>query len=541
MRAPQVLVVGAGPVGLAMAAELARHGVAVRVIDRGVARTEHSKAIVCWSRTLETFATMGLVDDVLPRGIPAHRISIFADGRRALDVHLDELRSPYPFALLIPQSETEAALDAHLQALGVHVERRTRLERFVPARDRVTCHLLGESGSEEVLEVAWLVGCDGAHSTVRHGLNLPFVGRTDPNDWVLADVRLEGSQPRDEVQIFWSRDGVLGLFPVPDASGDRFRIVADGGASSGDAAATPTLDDVQRLLEARGPQGTVAREANWLAGFRINERRVGRYQRGHCFLAGDAAHVHSPAGGQGMNLGIQDAFNLGWKLALVIRGRAHPALLESYTRERLEIGKAVLRNAEAMTRLATLRSPLAQGLRNRVLPFVAGLEVIQQRARQTLSELGVTYRGSLLSDQHVGVAAHAWLLGKGVAAGDRAPDADLVENAAAPTRLFTLLRDTRFSLLLLSGVAPTPDSLARLDTIADEVQKSYADAIAVHRISAAGWPAATLMDPEARMHAEYGAAAETLFLVRPDGYVGYRSQPAEWKGLRDYLARILIA
>ena len=177
------------------------------------------------------------------------------------------------------------------------------------------------AGRDETVRATYLVGCDGAHSTVRHGLGASFTGDTLPSDWALADIQIDGDIPLDEMTICWTQEGILVFFPI---AGRRFRVIADVGPVPADVEAAPTLDEIQTILDARGPAGLRARDAVWVSRFRINERKVKDYRRGRVFLAGDAAHVHSPAGGQGMNTGMQDAFNLAWKLAMVCQGKPRP-------------------------------------------------------------------------------------------------------------------------------------------------------------------------------------------------------------------------
>ena len=218
-----------------------------------------------------------------------------------------------------------------------------------------------------------LIGCDGAHSTVRHGLGMQFEGDTQPSDFILADLRLSGqSWKQNELYLFWHSAGVLGIFPIDRG---RFRIIADAGtAKSGTLRPDPTLAEVQKVLDERGPGGITASDPFWLASFRINERKVADYRAGRVFLAGDAAHVHSPAGGQGMNTGMQDACNLAWKIALVHHGLAAPEpLLDSYSTERSAVGRQVLKDAGRLTTLAIMKGGIPQAIRNHVASLVFGL------------------------------------------------------------------------------------------------------------------------------------------------------------------------
>jgi len=531
------LIAGAGPVGLTMAAEAARNGLRCRIIDKAPAPTDKSKALVLWSRSLEMLAAMGDARPFLAAGTQAHGASMYSDGRRIARIHF-QIESPYNFALMIPQSETERLLAEHLATFGLRVEREIELTGFAQQADGVTCSLRNSAGNIEQVRTKWLLGCDGAHSTVRHALGVEFSGDAEPNDWMLADMQVTGPLPDDELSIYFHQSGLVAFFPIV---GKRFRMIADlGVAQPGAAPATPTLADVQRILDERGPGGLTASDPVWLSGFRIHERKVANYRAGRVFLAGDAAHIHSPAGGQGMNTGMQDAFNLAWKLGLVHHGRAGDALLDSYSVERSAVGDLVLRNAGAMTRVATLRNPIAQKARDTAYRLFSSWRIVQHGLSDTLSELSINYRHSPLSDQHRGVSAHGWLLGGGVPSGDRAPDGALTVAATGEaTTLFETFRGTRHQLLLFTGVEPTASVTQQLTEISAAVDSRFPDLVASHTIGPAATSGVTLIDADLSVHRRYAAAAPTLYLIRPDGYVTYRSQPAEASGLLVHLGKYL--
>jgi 2-polyprenyl-6-methoxyphenol hydroxylase-like FAD-dependent oxidoreductase len=407
-----VLIAGAGPVGLMLANELARYGVTVRIVETSPTRTDKSKALVLWSRSLELLDQAGYVEPFLAAGMQAHGAQISNGKDVVARIALDGIKSRFSYALMIPQSDTERILEEQLEKRGVKVERTVTLESFAEQDDGVRAVLRKADGGSETLEAGWLVGCDGAHSTVRHGLGLAFEGTTQPSDWYLADGHISGLEPHDRLHIYWHRDGILAFFPIKEG---RWRVVADlGPATDSGRHADPTLEDIQALLTLRSAQPLVIKDAYWLTAFRINERKVSHYGKGRAFLAGDAAHIHSPAGGQGMNTGMQDTFNLAWKLALVIQGVCKPSLLDSYSVERSAVGDMVLRNASRLTDAAVMRNPIAQGLRNAVARFALGFPMIQERAANILSETDIGYSESPLT-----VAAHRV---HGPGAGERWPE-----------------------------------------------------------------------------------------------------------------------
>jgi len=533
-----VLIVGAGPVGLTMAAALTHQGIACRIVDRAPAPSDRSKALAIWSRTLELLDGLGLADTFVAHGLRVRGASMYAEGERLVHVELAGVDSPFGFPLMIPQSETERLLHEHLDRQGVTVERGVELSSFAQTADVVRCRLRHADGREEQVETPWLVGCDGAHSAVRHGLGLEFTGHAEPSDWLLADVHVDGPLAADEIGIYWHAHGVLAVFPI---GGRRFRVMGDVGTASGAPKPDPTLAEAQAVVDERGPGGLTLSNPVWLTHFRINERKVDRYRVGRVMLAGDAAHIHSPAGGQGMNTGMQDAFNLAWKLALVQHGAGLvEPLLESYSRERSAVGEQVLRNAEAMTTLATLRSPVQQWVRNHVAPVVAGFGFVRDRLRNQMSELSIGYRESPLS-------AEQWpLLAGGIAAGDRLCDAPLVDaRDGRDTTLFAAIRGTRHALLLVPG-SSEPGARARLVQIAAAAVRQLPDVLAVHVLMHNDEPAPTgdahvrdWYDRDGRVHEKLAASQPTLVVVRPDGYVGFRCQPADGEALMRYLRTYL--
>jgi 2-polyprenyl-6-methoxyphenol hydroxylase-like FAD-dependent oxidoreductase len=486
---PQVLVVGAGPVGLTMAAELARYGVGVRIVDKAAARTDKSKALVLWSRTLELIDRMGCGAAFIGAGLKARGANIIAGGTRLARINLDGLETPHPYALMLPQSDTERLLEQHLNSLGVEVERRVELMRFVADEDAVTAFLRRPDGSEETLDVAWMIGCDGAHSVVRHGLGMKFEGDTLVTHWILADLHLAGGPtPPDEIEIYWHADGVLLLFPITNG---RYRVIADvGEVKPGEHPSDPTLEEVQALIDQRGPGGIKASAPVWLSPFTINERKVADYRAGRVFLAGDAAHIHSPAGGQGMNTGMQDAINLGWKLALVCRGLANTEpLLASYSTERSEVGSQVLLAAGRLTKIATLHGGLAQGIRNHLASLLFGLSPVRRAVTKAMSELSIGYLNSPLTRAEG--KSHP-----GPAAGERAPVSAEGHRVGSGDR-------PRF---MLFAVADGGSALL----------------IARH---------GGLLEAETRAP----FAADGIWLTRPDGYVAMTARRGEWDRVGAYL------
>jgi 2-polyprenyl-6-methoxyphenol hydroxylase-like FAD-dependent oxidoreductase len=485
-----VLVVGAGPVGLTMAAELARYGVAVRIIDKAAERTDKSKALVLWSRSLELIDRMGCGESFVTAGLKVRAAAIIAGGHPIAHISLDALPTPHPYGLMLPQSETERLMEQHLNTCGVQVERQVELTQFHTATDTVTATLRHADGHDETVDAAWMIGCDGAHSAVRHGLGMAFEGDTLPSNWILADVHLAGNPtPPDEIVTYWHADGVLVIFPI---SPGRYRVIADiGETPPGEHHPNdPTLQEVQAVLDQRGPGGMTASTPIWLAGFTINERKVADYRAGRVFLTGDAAHIHSPAGGQGMNTGMQDACNLAWKLALVCHGSVAPEpLLDSYSTERSEIGRQVLRAAGRLTAVATLRSGILQTLRNHAASLMLSLSPVRRTMTNTMAELSIGYANGPLSRTE---GAHH----DGPAAGARAA----LPVAGQPVG---------------SGSRPLFALFARATPQAAELIAQRPD----------------LLEAEPRPPFE----SSGIWLVRPDGYVAMTAGATDWDKVGAYL------
>ncbi|MBD5654287.1 MAG: FAD-dependent monooxygenase, partial [Candidatus Eremiobacteraeota bacterium] len=396
MMKTAVLVVGAGPVGLTAAIELARYGVSVRIVDKLPKRSDKSKALAMWARTLELFDRAGVSDSLIAAGIEATGSRMFAGGRQIGEVTLDHLASVHPYVLLVTQDETERVLEEHLASLGVVVERGVALTTFDDNDERIAATLLGADGTVDRLDTDWLVACDGAHSGVRHALGKPFDGTTVATDFVLADVHLAGSTEisRTRISMFAHADGLLLLFPI---GRDRFRVIADLGDATGEHPPDPTLESVQTLIDARGPGGITVHDSLWLSAFRINERQVEDYRAGRVFLAGDAAHVHSPAGGQGMNTGMQDACNLAWKLALVVEGGCSSKLLSTYDSERRPVAREMIAETSKLSAVMTMNNPVLQSVRNHAIALLLGLPAVRLALADRLSELTIGYPDSVLT------------------------------------------------------------------------------------------------------------------------------------------------
>lgn len=538
-----VLVVGAGPTGLFMASELARHGISCRIIDKLPSATALSKALVLHPRTLEIFEQLGMISEVLTNGRKVSGVNFYARRHHLAHLSLSEIDSPYPFMLDLPQRETERILGGHLASCGLRVEWQVELREFTQDKRGVQARLHHPDGSEETLTTSWLVGCDGAHSTVRHTLNLPFTGAAYPEAWALAEVKVQWSLPEGEMQLFMHEDGLLAALPMRDGKHRLFvETVMEG---DDEKTLDPTLEEIQHYLNKFGPEGSTISDPGWITAFRTHLRQVEHLRQGRVFLVGDAAHIHSPAGGQGMNTGLQDAYNLAWKLALVHKGFSHLSLLDTYEAERHPVAKDVMQTTDRILKIATLRNPALQYVRNRLFPLLMGQQRIQQRVRNQISQVSMGYRKSPIVAEY---SARKGAQGapNGPRAGDRAPGADsLVLIDGTRTRLFDLLRSTKHVLLLFPEGGSNPESWHRLEALAESLGAEYGDHIKTYFVAHAdralkesNLHATVLLDLALVLQRRYGAATECLYLIRPDGYIGFRSFPVDPARLRDYLAQI---
>ncbi|NTY63570.1 FAD-dependent monooxygenase [Mycolicibacterium sphagni] len=527
-----VLIVGAGPSGLLLANELARHGVTPRIVDRAPEPATTSRALVVQPRTLEIFDDIGVAEQAVAAGTAASELTItFAD--KTVDVDFaGQLSGPqnytaYPEPRTLSQHDTERILTELLSEHGVEIERGVALTDLTQGGDTVTASLRHGDGSTESVRCAWLVGCDGAHSAVRKASGIPFSGDTYRDEFIMADAELDWKLPHGGLYGFPSPAGIFAAFSMTGTN--RYRIFGNfpPGPDGADAEySEPTHDEFQAMVDERVPfPATVVKEF-WVTRYRVHSRTVPRYRDGRVLLVGDAAHVHSPAGAQGMNTGIQDAYNLGWKLASVVRGLADESLVDSYNAERHPIGVQLLKTTDRLFSAFGGQNPLARLARGRVAPVLASRVLTRDWVRRRfiglLAQLRLRYPDSPLNAED-GSGWH-----DAPAPGDRAREADVLIDGQ-PGRLYDVFRGTHHTVLLFTGLDDEARPAVELCRLAEQLEHAHPGMVKARVITAerfADHPAA-LGDPTRSAHHQYGMTTPGAFVVRPDKYIGYRGRPVE--------------
>lgn len=557
-----VLVIGAGPAGLTAAAEAIRHGLSVRIIDQNESRSVYSKALVLHSRSLEIFHDMGFADSVIESGQKFHALNIYTTGERLARIVFEELDwqdAIFPYWLSIPQNETERCLEEHLNELGGSVERCTELVSLEQFPDYVRVTLRHQGEAMENVDVPWVVACDGARSLTRGLLGLELQGTADDEVFILGDVSIDWDLPENEGNNILSPYGIVLIVPMPGQH--RFRIIAHMPQLAMTDQPQITLEFLQDLVDKRTPFQMQLSDLTWSSVFSTKHFVVSEHRKGRVFMAGDAAHIHSPVGGQGLNSGIQDAYNLMWKLALLHHGQALLSLLDSYAAERHKTAQSLITKVGLATKMVTLKKPLAQGLRNLLAGFVLNTDLVRNRMGRGVAMLDIAYKesptvtedlSSSSTVEHVlsglkqlfGNSAHEF--DQGPSAGMRAPNVILPpEGAGLPTSLFDLYRGAHYTLLIFAGVGPGSPPLETLLEIGAAIRAAYQASIQPYIV--VGEPPFhprgqkhLIVDVDKNIHRVYGARKPALYLVRPDKHIAYRSQIVDQTRLMQYLDRILV-
>ena len=409
-----VLIVGAGPTGLMLAIQLVRRGIRSMIIDRHAGPALQTRALGVQARTMEIYAKLGIVHRALELGKPGTGANLWAEGRKMGRVPLGDAGrevSPYPYILILGQDDNERIMGERLADFGASVQWDTELVGIEQSPAHVTATLKSPDGTTKTLTAAWVGGCDGAHSVVRERCGIDFVGAPYEHVFFVADTVVTGTMVPDEVNVYLWRAGFHLFFPMRGA--DHWRIVGIVPAELRDHDDL-TFDAVLPSIRNEAGMGLSFRECSWFSTYRIAHRSAERFRDRRCFLLGDAAHIHSPVGAQGMNTGLQDAYNLAWKLALVVKGDADAALLDSYEKERIPIARQLLNTTDRAFKVVVSDSRLVGLIRTKVLARIAAFAMsfkrTQRIAFRVVSQTGIDYRESPLSSSLPGLpdgAPHA--------------------------------------------------------------------------------------------------------------------------------------
>jgi 2-polyprenyl-6-methoxyphenol hydroxylase-like FAD-dependent oxidoreductase len=506
-----VLIIGAGPTGLSLACQFVRYGVDFRIVEKNETVTPFSKAIGVHARTLEIYEQIGLGQKAVELGTIATKGRMIVGGQVRGEMefsNLGEGLSPYPFVLMLEQSKNERLLYDYLQSHGKDVLWKTELETFSQTDAGVAAQVKLADGTSQTIEAKYLAACDGAKSPVRHALGLGFGGSTFERMFYVADAQVEWELGHDALNICLSKETFVVFFPLKGEK--RYRIVGvfpeEFSKDEGDV----LYEEIESRVKSEVKIPLDIHDVQWFSTYKVHTRHVSSFSEGRCFLAGDAAHVHSPAGAQGMNTGIQDGYNLAWKLALVLQGKAGEKLLATYNEERLENAKHLLKTTDRMFQFAASPEWLIEFIRTTIFPHVANFIISRDTFKHLffplLSQIGINYR-------HGSLSRHAGDEDFKVKAGDRMP-----YFLVGGESIYDRLRQPKFHLLVFS------DSQVSAQAFNAELQSRYADIVDFDLLP---------LSPQAAE--AFGAHTPFHLLLRPDNHIGFITAGTSPEGLRTYL------
>lgn len=548
-RMLDVVIAGAGPTGLGLACELARADLSFRIVDAKSGTSTIMKATAVTPTTLEFFEDLGVLERCLALGTRVRALVLYSEGKKIVERGWDSVDSPHPFMMLLGQQHTERILHERLQELGSGVAWNTSLTSFEEDDAGVTVRL-----GEEAVRARYLVGCDGSKSTVAAGLGVEYRDLDFPTDYVVAELEIETDAPRDDWSVFFAETGAMGLGAMPHGRWGIMASLPPLPDKSSRVGTEPTLAELQALWDERSPFPGRLSNPQWMSHYRTHARVARHHRQRRIFLAGDAAHQVSPLSSLGMNSGLLDARNLGWKLALASRGMASQTLLDSYDQEhRSQVSTALVLSAanELVYPWTNLVLRTYRDVSYRLMlnfePFWRAYVTVQSQKDRNLrrspavrQHVGLPLPGTPRLSDH-GSCVAAWMaFGEGPHAGDPARDVALPEG-----RLFSRMFGGLQTLLIFGGCDdPSPEMRQHYREFAQglaDLPAGFLRTVFVQRgerMPEGLWEGEILLDPEGAAHARYGAEGECLYLVRPDGYVGFRSQPPLWEPLARYLEEV---
>ena len=489
-----ILIVGAGPTGLALACQLIRYGVDFVIIDKKETTTPYSKAIGVQARTLEIYEQIGLADKLIDLGKIAERATMFAGGKIRGQVEFRGLGaglSPYPYVLIVEQGKHEALIYDFIKSNGKDVRWQTTLESFTQNANGVTATLADQNGQTETISAKYLIGCDGAKSPVRHALGLTFEGSTFERLFYVADVEIDWEFEHGGLHVFLMRNSLLAVFSM---SGDRqYRIVGTFPEEFAKDEGDVLYEEIEERIRLDAEIDFDITKVNWFSTYKVHTRHVNKFSEGRCLLAGDSAHIHTPAGAQGMNTGIQDGYNLAWKLALVLKHGSAENLLGTYNEERLPNAKNLMQTTDRFFNLVASPNPLLVFARMFIFPYVANLmfslDSVKRFVFPRISQIAINYRGRSLSKTHGSFK---------VEAGDRMPWFEIDGSS-----IYDRLHEPGFHLLLfLDGKIDVPP-------LPRDLMQRWIGLIDTH-----------IFSTNETVTKAFGTNKPFFVLLRPDNYIG---------------------
>jgi 2-polyprenyl-6-methoxyphenol hydroxylase-like FAD-dependent oxidoreductase len=506
-----VLIVGAGPTGLALACQLIRHGVDFTIIDKNETTTPHSKAIGVHARTLEIYEQIGLAEPLIDLGAVAEKARMIVGGEVRGEVSFAGIgkgMSPYPYVLLVEQGKHEMLLYDHITAEKKEVRWLTTLESFEQNESGVKAFLKNAGGGTTTVEAKFLVGCDGARSIVRQSLGLEFSGSTFERIFYVADVQMDWEFSHDALHVCLMKDQLLVFFPMTGEK--QWRIVGTFPEEFAKDEGEVLYEEIEEQIKRDSRLDLDVTRVNWFSTYKVHTRHADKFSAGRCFLAGDSAHIHTPAGAQGMNTGIQDGYNLAWKLALVLRGRASLEILNTYNEERLPNAVALTQTTDRFFDLVASPSPMLSFVRMNIFPYVAGFafrtDAVKRFVFPRISQIGINYRGSSLG-KNVGSFD--------VKPGDRMPWFEIEGRS-----IYDSLHEPVFHLLVFS------DGKAEIPPLPDDLIEKWRECIDSH-----------FFDLNEKIAGIFGSSGSFFVILRPDNYVGLISDEFAPEMVRTYLAK----
>jgi 2-polyprenyl-6-methoxyphenol hydroxylase-like FAD-dependent oxidoreductase len=509
-----VIIIGAGPTGLALACQLVRYGVPFVILEKNDGVTPYSKAVGVHARTLEIYEQMDLAAPAVAAGAIAGKARLLVDGEQQAELDLSNLGaglSAYPYMLLLEQSKNEQLLYEYLKDHGKEVHWKSELENFSQTGEGVTAQIKS-NGAAEAIAGTYLVGCDGARSSVRQKLGLAFTGSTFERIFYVADTQIDWQFSHDALHICLSKDALLLFFPLKGEK--RYRIVGTFPEEFSKEEGDILYEEIERRIKEQAKLELDIHDVEWFSTYKVHTRHVSSFSAGRCFLAGDAAHIHTPAGAQGMNTGIQDGYNLAWKLALSLQGKANEKLLATYNEERLENARNLLQTTDRIFQLgAGPEWPLAF-LRMNVVPslarFILSIDSVKKFIFPRLSQIGINYRHSSLS-RHEGDENFE------VKAGDRMPYF-LIDDQS----VYDELRQPKFHFVLFNDTARTFQELEM------EITQQSRGLVDFNEIA---------ISP--RIAEIFGTDEAFCLLLRPDNYIGFISKEISAGAVHNYLSNVI--